>query len=86
MHLFRLFVDFFGWLVMQYKVIPTSSVYSPTNGPLIKLWNVYPNGCPKLLIKVPSQFHINPIWGHDTQRSMEKEKFINARLSKYVEF
>jgi hypothetical protein len=27
-----------------------------------------------------------PTWGHDVVKSMEKEKFINVGLSKYMEF
>ncbi len=86
MHLFRFFVDLSDWPMMKYKVFPINSVWSPTNGPLIKLWNANPNGSPKLPTRVPSPIPYHPIWDHDALRFMEREKFINVRLSKYVEF
>jgi len=43
------------------------------------------DGSPKLPIGVPNPIPYCPIWGHDALRSMEKEKFINVRLFKYVE-
>jgi hypothetical protein len=85
-HLFRFFVDLFGWPMMQYKVSPTNNVWSPTKGPPIQLWKANANGSLKLPIKVPNPIPYHPIWGHDVVRLVEREKFINARLSKYVEF
>ncbi len=41
---------------------------------------------PKLPIGIPNPVPYCPIWGHDVVRSVEREKFINAGLSKYVEF
>jgi hypothetical protein len=41
---------------------------------------------PKLPIGVPSLAPYHPTWGNDALRSMEKEKFINVGLSKYVGF
>ncbi len=55
-------------------------------GPTIKLWKTNVNGSPKLTTRVCSPIPYCPIWGHDAVRSMEKEKFINVGLSKYVEF
>jgi hypothetical protein len=72
MHLFRFFVDFSSWLVMQYKVSPIDLVWSPIDGPLIRLWKVNPNGSPKLLTRVPSLVLYCPIWGNNASRSMGK--------------
>jgi len=44
------------------------------------------DGSPKLPIGVPSLVPYHPIWGNDALKFMEKEKFINVGLSKYVEF
>ncbi len=85
MHIFRSFVDSFCWLVMQYKVSPTVSIWTPIERPPIELWKTNANGSPKLPTGVPSHVPYCPIWGHDVTRSMEREKFINARLSKYME-
>jgi hypothetical protein len=41
---------------------------------------------PKLPTRVPNPIPYHPIWGHDAVRLMEREKFINVGLSKYVEF
>jgi hypothetical protein len=30
--------------------------------------------------------HFYPIWGNDATKSIDKEKFINDKFSKYVEF
>jgi hypothetical protein len=35
MHLFRFFVDSFGWFVMKYKVSSTNNVWSPIKAPPI---------------------------------------------------
>jgi hypothetical protein len=44
------------------------------------------DGSPKLLTKVPNLVPYRPIWGHDAMRLVEREKFINVGLFKYVEF
>ncbi len=44
------------------------------------------DGSPKLLTWVPNLAPYCPIWGHDVVRLVEKEKFINVGLFKYVEF
>jgi hypothetical protein len=44
------------------------------------------DGSPKLPIEVPNPIPYCLIWGQDAVRSWERENFINARLSKYVEF
>jgi hypothetical protein len=86
MHLFRFFMDSSSWPMMQYKVSPINSIQSPMDGPPIQLWKASLYGFPKLPIKVPNLVPYHPIWGHDGVRSVKREKFINARLSKYVEF
>ncbi len=52
----------------------------------IQLWKANADGSPKLPIGVPNLIPNRPIWGHDVMRLVEKEKFINARSSKHVEF
>jgi hypothetical protein len=71
---------------MQYKVSPTNPIWSPIDGSPIKLWKANPNGSLKLLTKVPSPVPYCPIWGNDALRLMDKEKFINSGLSKYMDF
>jgi len=44
------------------------------------------DGSPKLLSGVPHPIPYHPIWGHDSVRLVEREKFINVGLSKYMEF
>jgi hypothetical protein len=65
-----IFLDFFLLIcpiqpMMQYKVSLIGSVWSPMDGPLIKLWKVNPNGSPKLPTKVPSPIPYHLIWGND---------------------
>jgi hypothetical protein len=52
----------------------------------IQLWKVNLNNSPKLPIRVPSPILYRPIWGNDALKLMEREKFINSRLSKYIDF
>jgi hypothetical protein len=54
--------------------------------PLIRLWKANPNGSPKLPTKIPSLAPYHPVWGNDVSRSLEREKFISVRLSKYMDF
>jgi hypothetical protein len=86
MHIFRFFVDSSNWHVMLYKISPTYNVYSPMDGPPIKFWKITPNGSLKLPIRILSLVLYCPILGHDALRSVQKEKFINVELSKYIEF
>ncbi len=86
MHLFRLFIDSSGWLVMQYKVSPIDFIQSPIDGLLIRLWKANLNVSPKLPNRIPSPILYHPIWGNDASRLMEREKFINFNLSKYMDF
>jgi hypothetical protein len=71
---------------MQYKVSPIDPVLSWIDGPSIRLWKANPDGSPKLPTRVPSFVLYYPIWGNDALRSIEREKFISSRLSKYVDF
>ncbi len=86
MHLFDFFVNFVEWLVMQYKVSPTNALWSPKDGPSIWLWQAVDSGHPKLLQGLPNHVPFCPIWGNDATKSIDKEKFINNKLFKYVEF
>ncbi len=79
-------MDSSSWPMMQCKVSPTDSIWSPTKRPPIQLWKVNVDGSPKLPIGVPNRIPYCLIWGHDVVRSWEREKFISAGLSKYVEF
>jgi hypothetical protein len=72
--------------VIQYKVSLIDHVWSPIDGPPIKLWKPNPDGSPKLRTMVPSPILYHPIWGNDALRLVEREKFISSRLSKYVDF
>jgi hypothetical protein len=65
MHLFGFFVDFSGWPMMNYKVSLTDLVWSLIDAPLIRLWNVNPDGHPKLPTRVPSDVPFCIIWGND---------------------
>lgn len=71
---------------MQYQVSPTNSVWSLIDGLPIKLWKCNLDGSPKLPTKVPSSIPYRPIWVNNALSFVEKEKFINVALSKYVEF
>jgi len=65
---------------------PIDPIWSLINGPLVGLKKANPDDSLKLSTKVPSLVLYRPIWGNDALRSMEREKFINFRLSKYVDF
>jgi len=54
--------------------------------PLIILWKTNPNGSLKLRTKIPCPIPYCLICGNDVLRSVEREKFISAGLSKYVDF
>jgi hypothetical protein len=54
MHLFRFFVDEFGWLSMQYKLFLTDYLWSPIDSPTIRLWKVDVTGCLKLPMGIPN--------------------------------
>jgi hypothetical protein len=52
----------------------------------MRLWKANPNNSPKLLTKVLSHVLYCPIWGDDALRLVKREKFINSKLSKYMDF
>jgi len=72
--------------MIQYKISPTDSVWSFTEGTPIQLWKTNVDCFLKLPIRVPNLIPCCPIWGHDAMRLVEREKFISVRLSKYMEF
>ncbi len=61
-------------------------MWSPIDGPPIRLWKVNLDSSPKLPIGVPSPAIYRLIWGNDTLRLVEKKKFISFGLSKYMDF
>jgi hypothetical protein len=71
---------------MQYKVSPIDFVWSPIDGPSIRLWKANQDDSPKLPIGVPRLVLYRPIWGNDASRLVEREKFISLKLSKYMDF
>jgi hypothetical protein len=71
---------------MQYKVFPIDLTWNPANAPLIKLWKTNLDGPPKLPMGVLSPVPYYPIWGIDPSTFAERQKFTNAKLSKYVDF
>ncbi len=80
MHLFWVFVDEVGWLMMQYKIFPTDVLWSPKDGLAIWLWKEDGTGWPKLQVGVPNLVAFRPIWGNDELRVGEKERFISRRI------
>ncbi len=86
MHLFQFFVDSFGWPMMWYNVSLTYSIWSPIDGPIIRLWKLDDQGHPKLPSGIPKPIPFRPIWGTDVSKSVEKERFINIGISKFKFF
>jgi hypothetical protein len=86
MHLFRFFVDEVGWPVMQYKVFFTNALWSPKDGLAMRLWKEDSIGWPKSLMGVLNLIPFCLIWGNDELRASEKKRFINSKISKYIEF
>jgi hypothetical protein len=43
-------------------------------------------GHPKLPRGIPKPIPFHPIWGNDVLKSIEKERFINVGISKYLNF
>jgi hypothetical protein len=43
-------------------------------------------GRPKLLSGIPKPVPFHPIWGNDASKSVDKERFINNGISKYLKF
>jgi hypothetical protein len=61
-------------------------VWSPIDGPLIRLWKANPDGSPNLPIGVPNLVQYHPIWGDDASRLVERIFFISSKPFKYVDF
>jgi len=85
MHIFKFFVDSTGWPITQYNVSPTNLVQSPVDVLPIRLWKANLDGSPKLPTNMPSPVLYCPIWGIDPSKFVERQKFINVGLSKYVD-
>jgi len=71
---------------MHYKVSLIDAMWSPKDGLAIQLWKCDDQGHPKLLTRIPKLVPFHPIWGNDASKSIEKEKFINCGILKYIEF
>jgi hypothetical protein len=71
--------------MMQYKVSPTDLVWSPIDGPPIRLWKTNLDSSPNLPIRVPSPILYHPIWGTNALRLVEEFFLISSRPSKYVD-
>jgi hypothetical protein len=63
-----------------------NAIWSPKDKAPIWLWQVDSSSCPKLLSKVPKLVPFHLIWGNYALRSIEKDKFTNIGILKYVEF
>jgi hypothetical protein len=79
-------VDFLRWPMMYNKMFPINSICSPKDGPTIWLWKFDNQGCPKLPNGIWKLVFFHPICGDDALKSIEKEKFINSGVSKYLKF
>ncbi len=64
----------------------TYLVWSPIDGLAIHLWKLDDQGCPKLPSGISKPIPFLPIWGNDVLKLVEKERFINSEISKYLEF
>ncbi len=71
---------------MQYKVSPTNALWSPKDGPTIRLWKEDGIRQPKILVGVSNPVPFCSIWGNNELKVSEKEKFISNKISKYIEF
>jgi hypothetical protein len=67
--------------MMQYKVSPTNSIWSPKDGPIIQLWKSDDQSRPKLPSGIPNPIPFDHIWVNDASKSIEKEKSINNGIS-----
>ncbi len=50
------------------------------------MWKFDNQGCPKLPSGIPKPIPFHPIWGNDASKLVEKDKFINSGISKYLKF
>jgi hypothetical protein len=71
---------------MQYNVSPIDLVWSLADVPPIRLWKTNLDGSLKLYMSMLGPIIYCPIWGIDPSKSVERQKFISASLSKYVDF
>jgi hypothetical protein len=71
---------------IEYKVSLNDAFWKPKVGPPIQLWQVDDLGHPKLPQGLPNLIPFCLIWGNDATKSIDKEKFVNGGLFKYVEF
>jgi len=85
-HLFIFFVDSSSWPMMQYKASPTDHVWSPIDGPLIRLRKANLDSSPKLPTRVPCPILYYPIRGNGVLKLVERKEFISFRILKYVDF
>jgi hypothetical protein len=67
-------------------VFPTYSKWSPKDGLVIRLWKSDDQGHHKLPSGIPKHVFFRLIWGINVSKSVEKERFINSGISKYLEF
>jgi hypothetical protein len=56
------------------------------DGLTIRLWKFDDQGCPKLPSGIPKVVPFYLIWRNDASKLVEKEKFINSGILKYLEF
>jgi len=54
-------------------VSPTYLIWSPIDGPIIRLWKFDDQGCPKFPSGIPKLVLFYPIWGSDASKLIEKE-------------
>jgi hypothetical protein len=61
-------------------------MWNPKESLAIQLWKSIDQGHPKHPSGIPKPIPFYPIWRNDASKSIEKEKFINSGISKYLEF
>jgi hypothetical protein len=71
--------------MMQYNISIIKKKLSLKNSPLIQLWSANAKGWLKLPIGVLNLVWFHLIWGNNALSYVEKNKFINNGISKYVE-
>jgi hypothetical protein len=86
MKLFWFFMDKARWLIMQYKISLTNVLWSLKDGLALWLWKEDTTRRAKLLVKVLNLVPFCLIWGIDELRANDKERFINNKILKYIEF
>jgi len=71
---------------MQYKVSPTNVLWSPKNGPTIRLWKENGIGRAKLPTKVSNPIPFRSIWGNEELKASEKERLISSKILNCIKF